>query len=253
MIIYIMDQSLHRIIYEQEQNHWWYAGRRLIIFDFIRRMIPEKAKRALDIGCGSGLNAMILSAYASEIVGIEISDDAIAAAKKTAPNLTIIKGSWPTVPLTGLFDVIICLDVLEHIQDDGAALHTIESLLAPNGIALLTMPALPSLWTDHDAIAHHYRRYTKNMLLRLIEKHTNLEIARISYFNSFLFLPIVFFRALKKILPLRAGASDIFALPAPLNSALRSLFGAERFILRYGNFPIGVSLVCVVRKKPAAR
>ena len=246
---YTMEPALHRYIYGIERDHWWYAGRRRIIFDVIARIFPDGARRALDIGCGSGLNAAILSTRVKEISGVEVSDEAIAAAKKIAPHLAIIKGAWPDVVIAGTFDLITCFDVLEHIADDKSALRNIESLLNAGGAAILTMPAFPFLWSNHDTIAHHHRRYTKKVLEQLLRSHTNLEIARISYFNSILFFPIVFFRALKKIFPLRAGASDIFSVPPPLNSALTSLFGAERFMLRYANIPFGVSLLCVVRKK----
>lgn len=244
-----MEQSLHHTIYQLEKDHWWYAGRRRIIFDLIDRLAPPQDGRALDIGCGSGLNASILSMRMKEIIGIEISDEAITAAKKTAPNLTIIKGSWPdTTVINKTFDFITCFDVLEHIREDGAALKSIESLLSKNGIALLTMPAFQFLWSDHDTVAHHMRRYKKRDLQKLIVDHTSLEIVRMSYFNSFLFPPIVFFRALKKIFPLRAETSDIFSVPRPVNTALTFLFGTERYALRYANFPFGVSLFCVLKK-----
>ena len=244
-----MEPALHRHIYEIERDHWWYAGRRRIIFDVIARIIPHGAQRALDIGCGSGLNATILSTRVKEIVGVEVSDEAIAAAKKIAPQLTIIKGAWPGIAIAGTFDLITCFDVLEHIADDTGALRNIESLLNMGGTAILTMPAFPFLWSDHDTIAHHHRRYTKKALEHIIATHTNLEIIRISYFNSILFFPIVFFRVLKKVFPLRSGTSDIFSVPRPVNTALGSLFGAEQYILRYANIPVGVSLLCVIKKK----
>lgn len=245
-----MELSLHHTIYQLEKEHWWYAGRRRIIFDLIDRLVPRNNGRALDIGCGSGLNASIFSTRMKKVIGIEISDEAITAAKKIAPALTIIKGSWPdTVIIQGTFDLITCFDVLEHIREDGAALKNIESLLSPGGIALLTIPAFQFLWSDHDTVAHHVRRYTKRDLQKCITTHTSLKIIRMSYFNSFLFFPIVFFRALKKIFPLRAGTSDIFSVPRPVNIALTLLFGAERYVLRHANFPFGVSLLCVLKKK----
>lgn len=243
-----MEPALHRTIYEMEKYFWWYAGRRRIIFDFINRIIPSTAQRALDIGCGSGLNASLLPAHIKEVVGIEVADQAIEAAAHTNPRLKIIKGAWPEVSVPGVFDLVICLDVLEHIKDDGMALRAIESLLAPGGIAILTVPAFPFLWSDHDTVAHHFRRYTQSHLRARIQNDTRLEILRLSYFNFFLFFPIVLFRALKKILPLRSGTSDIFSVPKPINTLLTLLFGAERFLLRITNIPVGVSLLCILKK-----
>lgn len=244
-----MEPSLHHTIYEMEKDFWWYAGRRRIIFYLINRILSLHARRALDIGCGSGLNALFLPAHIKEVIGIEISDEAIKAASRTNPRLKIVKGSWPDdVSVPGTFDLITCLDVLEHIKEDGAALQTIESLLAPGGIAFLTVPAFPFLWSDHDTIAHHFRRYTRPNLHTLIQENTRLNILRLSYFNFFLFFPIVFFRMLKKIMPLRSGTSDIFLTHWLINTMLTSLFGAERFILRSQNIPIGVSLFCILKK-----
>jgi SAM-dependent methyltransferase len=239
---------LHHTIYKIEKDFWWYAGRRRIIFDLINRIVPHTARRALDIGCGSGLNASLLPNHIREIIGIEVSDEAITAAAHTNPRLSIIKGAWPHVEVPGIFDLIICLDVLEHIENDGAALHSVESLLAPGGIALITVPAFPFLWSNHDTIAHHFRRYTRSYLCVLAQKNTRLNILRMSYFNFFLFVPIVFFRLLKKIIPLRSGASDIFSVPKPINTLLTYLFGAERFLIRAGNLPLGVSLLCILKK-----
>ncbi|MDP3770296.1 MAG: class I SAM-dependent methyltransferase [Candidatus Sungbacteria bacterium] len=244
-----MEPVLHRTIYEMEKKFWWYAGRRLIIFDLIGRFLPSQAGRALDIGCGSGLNASFLPARIKEVIGIEVSDEAIKAAAYTNPRLNIIKGTWPEMSVPGTFNLIICLDVLEHIKDDGSALRAIESLLAPNGIALLTVPAFPFLWSDHDTVAHHFRRYTQPHLRALIQNNTRLEILCLSYFNFFLFVPIVLFRLLKKIIPLRIGTSDIFSVPKPINTLLTYLFGAERFLIRAGNLPVGVSLLCILKKQ----
>lgn len=243
-----MEPSLHHTIYEMEKDFWWYAGRRRIIFDLINRLVPLQAQRALDIGCGSGLNALFLPAHIKKVIGIEVSDEAIEAASRTNPRLKIIKGSWPDVSVPGMFDLIICLDVLEHIKDDGTALHAIESLLAPGGIAFLTVPAFPFLWSHHDTVAHHFRRYTRPRLHALVQENTRLNILRLSYFNFFLFFPIIFFRALKKIMPLESGTSDIFLTHLLINTILTSLFGAERYILRSQNFPMGVSLFCILKK-----
>ena len=243
-----MDPMLHHTIYEVEKYFWWYVGRRRIIFDVINHLLPWQARRALDIGCGSGLNALFLPAQIKETIGIEISDDAIKAAAHTNPRLIIIKGTWPNVSVPGSFDLVICLDILEHIKDDRIALRAIESLLVPGGIAILSVPAFPFLWSDHDVIAHHFRRYTRPRMRMLLHTHTHLEILRLSYFNFFLFFPIVLFRALKKIIPLRSGASDIFSVSKPINTLLTSLLGAERFLIRFFNLPVGVSLLCVLKK-----
>lgn len=243
-----MDNQVYQQIYDLELRHWWFQGRRKIIFDLIRRTIGSGARAVLDIGCGTGLNAELFRRLGARVTGLESSDVAIAQAKERFPELNIIKGEFPGVTLDDRFQIVTLFDVLEHFQDDLAALQGVYSLLEDGGYAVVTVPAFSFLWTEHDELAHHKRRYTKLFLQNRLEE-SGFSVVRASYFNTLLFCPILVIRILRKLFRLRKGSSDFFMVPDFFNKILASLFGAERFLLRLINLPFGVSIIAIARKQ----
>lgn len=241
-----MEKQAYCELFEIEKEHWWFRGRRAIIFDMISREIPEKVSSALDIGCGTGFNNVLLKEKVEHVTGLEMSDEVIQFTKERAPDITIIKGVFPNVPQHGMFDLITLFDVLEHLDNDAFALKKIHSLLA-GGRVIITVPAFSVLWSEHDEMFHHKRRYTVRDLKHKLET-AGFDVQRISYFNTLLFLPVLLVRVVKKIFGLRTGASDFSLTSSWGNSVLAFLFGFERYFLRFIDFPFGVSIVAVAKK-----
>lgn len=242
-----MEKQLYKEMYEIEEKHWWFRGRRKILFDVLRRQVGRTGK-VLDIGCETGVNAQWLGKLGDGISGIEMSDDAIGLAKKRTPNLKIIKGEFPNIGINERFDLITLFDVLEHFEDDIGALTKIGSLLNPGGHAVFSVPAFSFLWSEHDLLAHHKRRYSARELKeKLIQ--AGFSPVRITYFNTFLFWPIFLFRLIRKFSGLYGGKTDFFMAPEPLNKMLSGIFGAERFLLRFINLPLGISLLAIAKKR----
>jgi len=229
-----------------EGDHWWFRGRRAVVLDLIRRFAPRSG-RVLDIGLGTGFNANLMVQRGYEVTGLEPSKDAIAFASRVAPRVSVIESVFPapSVP-SASYDIALLLDVVEHIEDDAAALRDLARILKPGGVAFITVPAFPFLWTKHDDDAHHFRRYRKRELVNVI-RSAGLQPELVSYYNFFLFPAVVTFRALKRLMRREEG-SDFDATPAALNGLLAGLFSAERLALRFARLPVGVSLVAVVRK-----
>lgn len=249
-----MDSVIYRQIYELERDHWWFQGRRAIINSLLGQYMSGRVADALDIGCGTGFNADLLKVFASTVYGLDSSDRALAFAHSLNADVVLLKGKFPFYEDPRKYHLISLFDVLEHIRDDGEALKKVEDLLHPGGVAVFTVPALPLLWSEHDVLAHHKRRYTKQTLTDVISSHTNLEIERMSYFNFFLFLPILLFRKIKRRMRSsdHRDSSDIFEVPRFLNALLFKTFLMESYLLRHINFPVGVSLICVARKRDAS-
>lgn len=246
-VYFEMDKSLYRAHGDLEEDHWWFRGRRAVIRSFLS-MIPRGQSRALDIGCGTGRNTLMLREIAGEVYGMEDSDEAIRLAKEKHPWLSVVKGSLPSVPLEGAFDCITMFDVLEHIEDDTTALVSLQKKLNPGGYMLLTVPAYRILWSEHDDLAHHKRRYTKRELLSKL-RAANYEIIGASYFNTFLFPVVLFVRLFKRLFGITSGGSDFFMLPGPLNAMLAKLFSSEAFFVSKIGMPFGVSLICLAKKR----
>lgn len=244
-----MESRLFQEIEALERNdHWWFAGRHAIIERLLNRFIARPAATALDIGCGTGTILKTLTHFADNVSGLDTSDAALALAHDKNPQASLVKGDFPQINLPDHYDVITALDVLEHIENDITAVRKIESLLAPGGIAIITVPAFMFLWTEHDELLHHKRRYTRQSLSTLLQSASQLHVEKLSYFNALLFPAIVVFRILRRSFSLRKGASDFFIQSHFLNRLFKKIFLFEGRLLARMNFPVGVSLICVVRR-----
>lgn len=241
-----MERQVFDRMAELDQQHWWYRARRDILEETIRRIVrPPADARILEIGCGTGHNLEMLGRFGS-LDAIELDDEARALASRRLGK-PVHAGALPGVAaeLNGPYDLIALLDVLEHIEDDEGALNAIRDLLKPGGKLLLTVPANPWMWTAHDAIHHHFRRYRRAEIPALAAR-AKLAVDFLSPFNTLLFPLIAGVRAMGKLTG-KEDADD--RLPSPLvNAALGRVFGAERSLLGRVPFPFGVSLIGVLRR-----
>ncbi|SFU91520.1 Methyltransferase domain-containing protein [Polaromonas sp. YR568] len=182
-----------------------------------------------------------------ETSGMDMSDDAINFSREIFSGL-VKKGMLPdAVPYPDkYFSLVTALDVIEHVEDDRAALSAIYAKMAPNGRGVITVPAFMFLWSEHDVLNEHKRRYRLDDLrTKLLDAGFTIE--KLSYFNTFLFPLISLVRIANNLLR-RKGGSDVELPPSFINYTLKKIFGAEKYFLRFLNFPFGVSLLAVVRK-----
>ncbi len=243
-----MEKELYLESAEIEAKHWWFVGRRAILLDTLMRFSRASHNKLLDIGCGTGLNAVLFSRNGFLVTGLETSAVAIDLAKAIAPSITILSTSLPSplVPRDS-YGVITALDVIEHIDDDRSLIFAVADALQPGGLVLISVPAFSFLWSVHDELAHHKRRYNRDELRASLVR-TGLEPIFISYFNFLLFPAIALFRVLSAAFRINRNVSDFSATPEILNSMLASILAAERFLLRFFPLPFGVSLIAVARK-----
>jgi 2-polyprenyl-3-methyl-5-hydroxy-6-metoxy-1,4-benzoquinol methylase len=245
-----MDKTLYKTFFELQNNHWWFKVKKKIVINHISLFFAKKSKKnvnVLDIGCGSGLMLKALKRF-GKLYGMDASNDAINFSRTLKAGV-IKKGSLPkNLPFSKeSFDLIIALDVIEHIEEDGKALNSINFLMKKNGILVLTVPALMSLWSQFDEVNHHKRRYRKSELTHKL-KAANFQILRISYFNFFLFPMIYIYRKATVFLK-KEEVSDLKMPSKTINFILEKIFLIESYFLSVVNFPIGVSIIAVVKKK----
>jgi SAM-dependent methyltransferase len=242
-----MDRNYELQTHRAEDRHWWYRGRRSVLDGVIDNLrLPARA-RILDAGCGSGRNMVELARHGT-VTGVELSATSVALARERSVG-EIIEGSVLTMPFeSASFDLAVSLDVIEHLQDDLAALSELRRVVAPGGALLITVPAYQWLWSGHDEINHHHRRYTRRSLQQIAEQ-AGWETVRTTYFNSLLLPVAIVLRVLDRFSRAPTESSlDLWVPPAPVNWALERPLALEAAIIaRGGRIPVGLSLLTLFR------
>lgn len=243
-------------MFDLEDTYWWFVGRRELARELLvrygRRSEPfppaSSPRRLLDVGCGTGATLNTISDLGLAI-GIDRSAEALEFCRQRGlENLALATGE--ALPIkTESVDAVLALDLLEHIEDDSAACREFARVLRPGGILVVTVPAIPWLWSEHDEALSHLRRYRAERLCRIL-RDAGFRIERLSPVITMLLLPIAALRLMQRLRPRKTDAPQTaFIIPPPaINWLLTSLLRLERFWLRVFNLPVGVSLFAVARK-----
>ena len=242
-----MDRDYEQQTHEVEDRHWWYRGRRTVLDGVIDGLGLPAGARILDAGCGSGRNMLDLARHGA-VTGIELSEPSVALARARGVG-EVIAGSVLELPFAdGSFELAVSLDVIEHLEDDLGALRELRRTVAPGGALLLTVPAYQWLWSGHDVINHHHRRYTRRSL-RDVAERAGWRQVRTTYFNSLLLPVAILLRALDRFNTKTTESSlDLWVPPEPLNWLLERPLAMEAALIgRGGRIPAGLSLLAVFR------
>jgi SAM-dependent methyltransferase len=242
-----MDRLLELQTHELEDGHWWYRGRRRILDRLMRTLDLPPDAQILDAGCGSGRNMVDFARYGA-VTGVEISDASVERARMRDVG-EVLQCSITSLPFADEhFDLAVCLDVIEHIEDEQGALRELYRVVRPGGSLLITVPAYQWLWSEHDVINHHQRRYTRKTLSAAAAK-AGWETTRTTYFNTLLLPIAIVWRRLARRSHVEGPASDLQRMPERLNLLLELPLRFEaRLIAGGGRIPAGLSLATVFRK-----
>ena len=245
-----MKKQEFELMYKLENKHWWFTGKRNLIFNFIDKLNKNKNNlKILDVGCGTGIIMKRLNKYGN-VYGIDISDDALKFCR--ARNLkNIKKASVMKIPFkNNTFDLVGCFDVLYHkgISNDVKAMKEIYRVLKKNGRLFITDSAMMCLWGRHDIATQARERYNKEELKKKLEK-AGFKIEKMSYYNFFLFPLVLIVRNLDNIINKNKPARSNIQETNPLfNAILISIFKIESKLLNFIKFPFGVSIFCIAKK-----
>ncbi len=244
-----MDVNYELKYHKLEEKNWWFISRRSLITQLIKKNGIHKSDKILEVGCAGGPLIKILAAEGySNITGIDLSENAIELCKKRGIENAMVMDAAKTLFKDNEFDLLIASDILEHIEDDHSALAEWKRILKPNGILIVFVPAFSFLWSNHDVINHHFRRYSKGMLKGDIEK-ANLTINTLSFWNFSLFLPVCLLRLIQNKQKNTVVTNDhLYELNPFINKMLIYLLKVENFLLRFIRFPFGVSVFAVCKK-----
>ncbi|NUO81800.1 class I SAM-dependent methyltransferase [candidate division KSB1 bacterium] len=251
-----MEESLYHLFNEVQKSHWWFLGRAAIVTKLIEKYLSTRERISgrrvepntlAEIGCGTGAMIPFLEKFGT-VYGIEASQTAIDLCRQDGFQNVYLHSDlqWQNRS----FDALAFLDVIEHLDDDLEFVKHYLQWLKPGGWVVVTVPAFMWLWSEHDVINQHRRRYTRAQLRRLLET-AGLKIWKASYFNSIFFPPIALIRLAKKLLPQNTGTprADLNLTSSRFNTLFKVIFASERHWLAHFSFPVGISIICIAEYK----
>jgi SAM-dependent methyltransferase len=239
-----MERNVYIRQYNQNKNHWWFEGRKLVLSTILKKYsINEKI--ILDYGCGVGINLDMLSKF-GKVFYYDTSRLAINYVRKNHSNKNFFININKLYKYKKKFDLIVATDVIEHIKNDKREIIKISNLLKKNGYVLITVPAFQCLYSSKDKSLKHYRRYNKETLRNLLNKHF-YEI-KFTYFNFILFLPIAILILFFKITKIKFISSVEKKPNFLINKLAFFLFAFESFFINKMKFPFGISLLFFGKK-----
>lgn len=241
-----MDECLLQQYPEIERDHFWWVSRR----ELVRRLIDEAGlgtgPSVLDVGCGSGVLARELSTAGAAVTAVDVASHPDWQSDDRSPQF--LDGDYlELADSLGTFDCLLALDVMEHIEDEGAFAASLQKNLRPGGLAIITVPAYHWMWSGHDDINQHFRRYTKRRLLTALEGG-GLQVDRSGYIFFGLIAPKIIAKGMERL-----RNDDGVGVPsAPLNRGALAYFRWEhRLASRFGKFlPAGTSVIAICRRRP---
>jgi len=242
-----MDSEHYELDARLADSHWWWVARRKVLRRLLNHFLGSDSKRKiLEVGCSTGSNLCMLQDFGT-VHAMEMHAPSVEYCRMRLPSIRVYDRGIPD-PLSDSYDAICLFDVLEHIEDEQNALKWIDDHLTPGGVLLLTVPAFDFLWSKHDDLAHHFRRYTKPALEALLRDR--FDIAYCSYFNTHLFPAIAIVRLVQRLLHLDTGKNDKAVGGAGFsNKVLQAVFASERIWLPALKLPFGVSLFAAAQKR----
>lgn len=252
-----MDSEYYKEYYILERNHWWFKARMNILRSLIKFHVATNSDQKISIlnsGIATGATSQMLTEFGF-VTSLEYDSDCCQFVREHV-GLDVTEGSLTTLPFENeYFDLVCAFDVLEHIENHDQALKEMQRVLKPGGHLFVTVPAYQFLWSEHDVINHHFRRYTRTNITQLFQKNTKLTKVRTSYFNTFLFLPAFIARMISNIfgafIKSKKVKSDFerFKANSISNSFFFKVFSGERLLFKLNlNFPFGVSIFSIYKK-----
>jgi SAM-dependent methyltransferase len=230
-----------------EAEHWWFAGRRKLFIREIARRRIELTACVLDLGTSTGTNLrMLRDTGFSNVAGLDLSEEALRFCKEKYLG-SVIKGDVTRLPFFhDQADLVLATDVIEHVDDDRAAIREITRVLKPGGAVLISVPAFRLLWGLQDEVAQHKRRYRKREVEAMLSD-TGLIVERSYYFNYLLFLPILLVRTLLRLIRPNLSSENEINFPL-MNRILSVIFTFDIAAAPFIRLPFGVSIFLLATK-----
>lgn len=243
-----MEDRFYPRYFEVEGRHWWFIGRTHIFTQLLRKRLPvDGSRRALDFGCGTGAFLEHLDHFGT-VTAVDGDEAAVRFCHARGRHEALHVPAGARLPFADhSFDLVTALDVLEHIEDDVAALRELRRIMHDRARLLVAVPAFMLLWGDQDVVSHHRRRYTAGSLEAVLTE-AGLVVEHVSYYNTVLFLPIAAIRLFRRLhRPPTSDRNDFDVGPTWSNRFLARLLSAEAELVAGRGLPFGVSVLAMAR------
>jgi SAM-dependent methyltransferase len=244
------ERELHRYLHHFEANHWFYIGRRKVLSNLLTHYSLNETKLSLDLGCSTGSNRNLLLGFSERVIGVDLGWEGLRLTTflESAP---VCQANATYLPFNNrAFDLVVALDLLEHLPDDEYALQEIQRKLKPGGHLIILVPAYEWMWSKMDEVAHHFRRYNASRLRNIL--NTNGYIVHdVGYMNTLLFPLLAGYRLLLRLIPFSSDNQSLPEMaipPSPLNNFLAFLLGLEGSIITRFRLPFGGTVVGVAQR-----
>ncbi len=244
-----MEAAYYKEYFHLEREHWYFRARNQIIMEHIDKVVAgANDLKILNVGAGTGFTSQLLEKHGT-VKSLEYDKDCFDFVKGKL-DIDIDNGSILELPYADHeFDVVCAFDVIEHVEDDQLGVDELKRVCKKNGVVVVTVPAYQFLWSKHDEVNHHFRRYKKNQLLRLFDDSEKFIYH--SYYNFWLFLPIAFFRVINNLFSITKTTEEdtgsdfgVIKQDSIISKFLYQLFYSETFFVkRFIKLPFGVSLI----------
>ncbi len=231
-----------------EDWHWWFQSRNRLIVSMLE-LYASGFSSLLELGCGTGVvTAAIQDRFpTAKLFGTEIYSEGLKYARERLPEATLFQADGRNLPFDGSFDVVAAFDVLEHVDEDEDILANMCRTLRPGGVAIITVPQHPWLWSNEDTLAHHVRRYVASDMLEKLRR-AGFTVVRMTSFVTLL-LPLMFASRLSRAKPAPEADMGEFQHSRLGNSLLYAIARGEGRLIEAGlSFPVGGSLLVVARR-----
>ncbi len=244
-----MQEIVYHTQYQLENSYFWFVARNQILNKVVSEFCNLNSDfNLLDVGCGNGGFSHHLINKCN-VIGIDTSETALDyASKRGIKNLhNVILKDFDKTPY-GHINAVTIFDVIEHIEDDKEVVSQIYDVLANDSYVFATVPAYQWLWSKHDEIHMHYRRYSIKNFKKLFQD-SGFKIIYTSYFNSLLFIPAVLKRFLDKLTGQdKSNDSPIDEVSPLMNKIFTTIFLSERKLIPNVSLPFGLSILIIAKK-----
>lgn len=247
-----MNAAEYERMYRLEDSYWWFVARHRLVEALLRTRYgapgtQKETLNILDIGCGTGAMSARVARW-GRVVSADFSPLALQFSRRRG-LAHLVGADAMRLPLaSNSFDILVCMDVLEHLPDDCKALSEFYRVLKPGGRLFATVPAYPHLWSEHDVALMHHRRYQRRELRDRVTQ-AGMKLEKLSHTMTLLYPLVAMQRRMNASRPPHDPPQAAMPfVPSPVNGALINLLGAENALARRVNFPFGVTIVCVARK-----